>query len=90
MNYRWIITKDHIADNSEPEQSNCNAKGVQGPRYGDPTLDTNPKDFQMYDDDGNLYYDGTIFGKYEGFEPLDDFGMPNAGCTGIKYDGEFL
>ncbi len=31
-----------------------------------------------------------IYGAYSGFEPLDDFCMPNAGCTGIKYNGEWL
>ena len=85
MSYRWIITKDNIAEHGIHDDT-----GVQGPRHADPTLDTNPKDFQMYDDDGELYYEGTIFGDYEGFEPLDDFGTPNAGCVGIKYDGEFL
>jgi len=46
--------------------------------------------FALYDDDEVLYYKGIIVGDYDGFEPLDDFGMPNAGCTGIKYDGEWL
>lgn len=41
--------------------------------------------FRMYDDDGELYYDGRIVGDYDGFEPLDDFGMPNVGCTNIRY-----
>ena len=40
----------------------------------------------MKDDDGNLYYEGLIFGDYMGFEPLDEFGMPNAGCTIIEYN----
>lgn len=47
-------------------------------------------EFSLYDDDEVLYYKGIIVGDYDGFEPLDDFGMPNAGCTGIKYDGEWL
>jgi hypothetical protein len=42
----------------------------------------------MYDDDGKLYYAGTIWGDYDGFEPLDDFGMPNAGCTSIEYKND--
>ena len=41
--------------------------------------------FQMFDDDMNLYYEGKIVGDYTGFEPLDDFGIPNAGCTSIWY-----
>jgi len=46
--------------------------------------------FQMFDDDMNLYYEGKIIGNYSGFEPLDDFGMPNAGCTSIWCDGKRL
>ena len=39
-----------------------------------------------YDDDGILYYKGYLYGDdADGFEPLDDFGMPNAGCVDIKY-----
>jgi|TARA_R100001530_G_scaffold110783_3_gene78010 hypothetical protein len=41
----------------------------------------------MFDDDGVLYYAGLIWGDYDGFEPLDDFGMPNAGCTEIQLRG---
>jgi len=41
--------------------------------------------FRMFDDDMNLYYEGRITGGYDGFEPLDDFGQPNAGCTSIEY-----
>jgi len=41
--------------------------------------------FKLFDDDDTLYYMGIITGDYDGFEPLDDFGMPNAGCTDIKY-----
>lgn len=41
--------------------------------------------FIMEDCDGEVYYRGKIAGEFDGFEPLDDFGMPNAGCTDIKY-----
>ena len=27
---------------------------------------------------------GKIWGDFDGFEPLDDFGEPNAGCTEIR------
>ena len=42
----------------------------------------------MLDDDRNLYYKGRISGDYDGFEPLDDYGMPNAGATIIQYKGK--
>lgn len=43
----------------------------------------------MFYDDGIHYYNGLLKTKYEGtgaaFNPLEDYGMPNAGCTDIKY-----
>jgi hypothetical protein len=47
--------------------------------------------FRMYDDDRELYYTGVRTGQgddhgsEEGFEPLDDYGTPNAGATEIRY-----
>lgn len=49
--------------------------------------------FRMYDDDGYLYYEGVSDDSEteDGFAPLDDYGMPNAGCTEIRYlrDGKW-
>jgi hypothetical protein len=44
--------------------------------------------FDMFDDDGILIYSGRIVGDFTGFEPLADYGRPNAGCTTIHIDGE--
>ena len=65
--------------------------GKEGPWNADTTLTAEPERFRMKDDDGIVYYKGVIYGDYEGFEPLDDFGMPNAGCVVIEYmtDGEW-
>ena len=48
--------------------------------------------FRLYDDDGVLYYEGYMRPLSEitsddadGFEPLDDFGGPNAGATELRY-----
>lgn len=44
--------------------------------------------FKIYDDDGEIYYTGVRTGESEyedGFEPLEDFGTPNAGATEIRY-----
>jgi len=78
--YRWIITKDRIGGDD---------KGVESGNL-DPSIKVNAARFSMYDDDGECYYEGMIYGEYDGFEPLDDFGMPNAGCTGIKVNGEWV
>jgi|GEM_PF-556163 len=53
--------------------------------------------FRLRDDDGETYYEGFFVDLTQpgdedegregvsGFEPLDDFGEPNAGCTHIQY-----
>jgi hypothetical protein len=78
----WIITKDCLAEPGERNET-----GTSGPH--DMGLDVESRfdvePFRLYDDDGVLYYEGLIAGDYEGFEPLQDFGMPNAGATSIHY-----
>ncbi len=82
IGYVWCITEDHINDGAEV--------GTVGPNKPDDELVVMCSSgfgtkFKMYDDDGVLYYSGVINGKWDGFEPLDDFGTPSAGCTRIKY-----
>lgn len=89
--YAWAITIDKIFD---PKFDKRSAAGYMcGPR--DAKLDhaeiiKHPKGqrFRMKDDDGTVYYHGVmvdISGHASGFEPLDDYGTPNAGCTTIEY-----
>ena len=73
--YNWAITRDYINHGAET--------GLEGPRNLTPHT-ANETAFRMFDGDGELYYAGTIWGDFEGFEPLDDFGTPSAGCTEIK------
>ena len=81
--YRWIITKEMDIDG-------VINLGTCGPRNYDKSIVDNKAKFSLYDDDGNCYAEGLIFGEYDGFEPLDDYGMPSLGCTAIKIDGEWL
>jgi len=81
--YRWIITDDLTGPFRD-------AVGVEGPSSCDTNLVSNEARFEIFDDDNHLCYIGKLFGDYDGFEPLDDFGMPNAGCTAIKINGELL
>ena len=87
MSYSWIITIDHIEG-----ETLDSAVGVVGPSSSLHNWEKFPnagEAFKMYDCDGDIYYSGRITGDYGGFEPLDDFGTPNAGCATIKYaDGE--
>lgn len=80
--YRWTITRDRL--------EGAHYEGTEGPRNLDPTITNNPVRFSLWDDDGICYYEGMLYGDYDGFEPLDDFGTPFAGCTAIKIDGEWL
>jgi hypothetical protein len=85
MDHGWLITKDHICNGTD--------EGTLGPCDATLTADeirNHPKrvHFKMYDDDGELYYEGYNVESDEsddpGFEPLDHFGMPNAGCTELR------
>ena len=83
----WIITKDHI---SEPDEKGD--VGVAGPRNVTPDELTRLRNgegqpFRMFDDDGELYYEGRFIEGVDSceFDPLDDFGLPNAGCTEIHF-----
>jgi hypothetical protein len=85
--YAWII------DWGNPNIDLQEEVGIKGPRGITPDQEEKLKagegeKFKMYDDDGIKYYEGRIIGERDydaGFEPLDDFGMPNAGCTDIHY-----
>ena len=83
MKFYWFITKVHL-------ESLKKEVGTSGGSINGREIKTNPARFSMYDDDDNCYYEGMIYGDYDGFEPLDMFGMPNAGCTYIKINGEVL
>ena len=81
--YNWTITRDYIENGAET--------GLTGPRNKSRHT-ANETAFRMYDDDGELYYAGKIWGDFYGDEPLDDFGTPNAGCIEIRLrdsDGVF-
>ena len=90
---QWTIITDLIAEPNARPGTNSNAVGVLGP-YG-ANLSTeeilqhsNALDFRMKDDDGEIYYYGVMTCENKGdmdfFAPLDQFGMPNAGCTSIE------
>ena len=82
--YIWHVTYDHLEDK---------VINIVGPYDADEKeLVKCTRVFRMFDDDGVLYYEGVMSDDCEGFEPLDDFGMPNAGCTEIRLleDGKWV
>ena len=74
----WIITSDHL---------DKKAVRVTSTDY----LEKNDAEltlrFRLYDDDGILHYSGRMHpnddDQMSAFAPLDDYGMPNSGCTEI-------
>lgn len=94
----WTITKDHVAFPDATPGTNANAVGVWGPSNASLKADeilshTDKVPFTMYDDDGNLYYEGyMVVGTDELAEhrPLEDFGRPNAGATKIHVNGKIV
>ena len=81
MAVSWTITRDFL------DGDDVGTVGPSSAPLSHAEIRKHPKRerFRMYDDDKALYYEGFIVGAEEGFEPLDHFGMPNAGCTTIKY-----
>lgn len=85
MSYQWKITKDCLPVKDAPEGTNLNATGLCGPATYDELREHEmTAQFRMKDDDGEIYYEGIATPEAD-FGPLDDFGMPNAGCTNIEY-----
>ncbi len=72
----WYITQDHEVCND------CENATIEQKKQL--ILLGFTEKFKMFDDDGVLYYSGLAKPDID-FEPLDYFGMPNAGCTSIKY-----
>lgn len=96
--YAWVITIDHIPDETAAEGTNLNAKGVMGPNDAPPDLIARLEKgegstFRMYDDDDILYYTGRALSVNDEWDeeacygPLVDFGRPNAGAVTIKWQG---
>ncbi len=88
----WVINKDYEPTEGAVPGTNGNAVGMKSRGCPDWML-TRPDllPFRMLDDDGRVYYEGVMvpFDEHDdnsyGFEPLDDFGGPNAGCTSLEY-----
>ncbi len=90
--YAWIIDTDDIG--GEPS-----AIGKSGPRNAPDELTSRlargeGEHFELYDDDYELYYTGRLVAIDDELDdeeacsgPLLDFGMPNAGCTYVRYPG---
>jgi len=101
----WGITKDHIAEPGEQSRVGLHEEYARIPAVAvaigmeSPELPPQPDeklaviDFQMFDDDGELYYEGRL---HDDDECLNQsaalkWGEGDAGCTTIKvnrHDGK--
>lgn len=95
--YGWIIDVDHLADDTT-EAGTIGPRDAKGENKTELAANyQHHNQFRMYDDDGELYYTGTLYwdGDHDGDEPteeqvygpLGDYGMPNAGAVVIRYTG---
>jgi len=80
--YGWIIDQDFIDDNRD-DAGTTGPSGISKALEDDLAAGKGEK-FRLFDDDDVLYYEGRLVGDYVGFEPMDDYGTPNAGCTITK------
>jgi hypothetical protein len=89
--YAWVITVDHLY---EPGDELPSRVGTQGPRDATEAqfarAATEGREWRVLDDDGIVYYEGTIWTEDESsteldFSPLWDFGQPDAGAVAIQY-----
>lgn len=72
----WVITYDHGVCNDCEDATQEQVDLLIKEGFTEP--------FRMFDDDGELYYSGYAKPDAD-FDPLNNFGMPNAGCTEIQY-----
>jgi|TARA_R110000764_G_scaffold231390_1_gene323016 hypothetical protein len=86
MAYGWKITAEYDSGEFKPCRPIYGPCGIKdGPRQ---RLDSDQGiRFRMHDDDGHLMASGKLIpdDHTDQFEPLDDYGEANYGCTEIRY-----
>ena len=83
--HAWVITESW----TDGDERRVCIVGPAGAKRTGKEIEHDPqaREFQMFDDDDILCYQGYYLGPDDErmFSPLDDFGTPNAGCTSIEY-----
>jgi len=90
--YAWVIIKDFTDFYDGQKYKVVEILGPRDNKLSSEEIQKKGEKFRLYDDDMILYYEGYLCGEdYHGFEPMDDYGEPNAGCTIIEYykDGKW-
>jgi hypothetical protein len=90
VKHGWIITHDWISKGAGigrrgPSGISPVVEAILIAGTTDDTIDMLPQSrrFRLFDADDVLYYEGIVWSPNdEGMlSPLDDYGMPNAGCV---------
>lgn len=96
--YGWLIYESYIEEgclDRETDKRTAKAVEVVGPSG---CSDENEQklragegvEFELYDDDHELYYKGRLIGDFTGLEPCDDYGTPNAGAVHTQIEGVYI
>lgn len=92
----FTITKNHVTEGYTPTIGQMPRYGIERAMGEDDSLPRVSKcvDFRMYDDDGELYYEGLLDDDDECVNQIAAlrFGEADAGCTTIrvKRNGEWV
>lgn len=79
---KWYVTTSYIESGHMNQPRAMDICGPGGCPEDDDGFEWTA--FKMYDDDGILYYEGRMNQHCDGLEPLEDFGMPNAGAVTLR------
>jgi hypothetical protein len=90
--YGWLIDESYIEEDTFGKPTTIEVFGPSGISHEnvESLKRGEGASFELYDDDDILYYKGRIIGSFSGLEPMEDFGMPNAGAVHTKMDGEYI
>lgn len=91
--YGWLVYESYIESGNFGQAQPVEVTGPRGisDENHDKLKAGEGSEFELYDDDGVLYYKGRLIGDdVTGFEPLEDYGTPNAGAVNMKLDGSWL
>ena len=88
--YTWVITRDSVLGESSDAVGKVGPSGADRRQPFDVVIRDGDR-FRLLNGEGRVEFSGYILGKYEGAEPLADFGRDN-GCTTIEYarDGDWV
>lgn len=89
----WVITEDHLDSGFPHSRVGTGREDINQPIQSNlkESIVTDPIKIKLFDDDGELYYEGIIsrewFNKDElyCFDPLH-FAANDAGCTYMQYE----